>query len=38
MVSVIGQHRLLLDGAICLADSFEFSICHGMRLKTFGHE
>ena len=30
--------RLVLDGAICLADSFEFTISHCMRLKAFGHE
>ena len=29
---------LLLDGAICLADSFEFTIYHYMRLKAFRYE
>ena len=26
--------RLVLDGAICLADSFEFTIYHCQRLKA----
>ena len=30
--------RLVLDGAICLDDSFEFAIYHCMRLKAFRHE
>ena len=30
--------RLVLDGAICPADSFEFTICHCTRLKAFRHE
>ena len=30
--------RLVLDGAICLADSFVFSVYHCTRLKAFGHE
>ena len=28
----------LLEGAICLADSFEFTLYHCMRLKSFRHE
>ena len=30
--------RLVLDGAICLADSFEFTTYHCTRLKAFRHE
>ena len=30
--------RLVLDGAICPADSFEFTIDHCMRLNAFKHE
>ena len=30
--------RLVLDGAICLADSFQFTVYHCMRLKVFSHE
>ena len=29
---------LILDGAICLADSFEFTMYHCTRLKAFRHE
>ena len=30
--------RLFLEGAICLADSFEFTIYHCMGLKAFRHK
>ena len=30
--------RLVLDGAICPGDSFEFTIDHCMRLNAFRHE
>ena len=30
--------RLVLDGAICLPDSFKFTIYHCMKLKAFRHE
>ena len=34
------RFSLSLDGAICLADSYEFTIyhCTGIRLKAFRHE
>ena len=31
-------HRQVSDGAICLADSFEFTIYHCTRLKSFRHD
>ena len=37
LLYVIGL-RLVLDGAIRLADSFEFAIYQCMRLKAFRHE
>ena len=30
--------RLVSDGAICLEDSFEFTIYHCMKLKALRHE
>ena len=30
--------RLVLDDVICLADSFEFTIYHNMKLNAFRHE
>ena len=35
---IADQVRLVLDGAICLADSFELTIYHRKRLKAFRHE
>ena len=34
----IANLMLVLDGATCLANSFEFTIYHCMRLKAFRHE
>ena len=36
--SYLSVKRLVLDGALCLADSFEFLMYHCMRLKALRHE
>ena len=38
VIEYIPSARLVLDGAICPADSFEFTVYHCMKLNAFKHE